>query len=187
MDVRDDASGGPLPDILGPDLAVLFVGFNPGLRSASVIRHFAGRGNQFWRLLAAAGLTRGLLRPEDDFEAATAGLGLTNLVGRATASAAELSRAELRAGVPRVAEVARRCRPRVVAYAGKGVYLAAAGLDRAPWGLQPGSVFPPAADFVLPSPSGLARMLFDEKLRWYRELAELPVLADLGFPRSAAG
>ena len=87
-----------------------------------------------------------------------------------------MSRAELRAGVPRVAEVVRRSRPRVVAYAGKGVYAAAAGNDRAPWGLQPSTLFPPALDFALPSPSGLARLPFAEKLRWYRELALLPVL-----------
>lgn len=173
----EPASGvGPLPDILAPDLAVLFVGFNPGLRSAGVAHHYAGRGNQFWRLLAASGLTPCLLRPDEDGLAPGFGLGLTNLVARATASAAELSRAELRAGVPRLAEVVRRCRPRVVAYAGKGVYAAAAGNDKAPWGLQPGTLFPPAADFVLPSPSGLARLPLAEKLRWYRELAGLPAL-----------
>jgi double-stranded uracil-DNA glycosylase len=164
---------GPLPDILAPGLEVLFVGFNPGLRSAASGHNFAGRGNQFWRLLADAGLTPRLLRPEEDRLVPGWGVGITNLVARPTASAAELARAELRAGVPRLRALVGELRPRFVAYAGKGVYLAAAGLDRAPWGAQPGEgVMAPALDFVLPSPSGLARLRYAEKLRWYKALAE---------------
>lgn len=163
---------GPLPDILGPDLAVLFVGFNPGLKSGAVGHHYAGPGNQFWRLLAAAGLTPRLLRPDEDRLAPRFGIGLTNLVGRATASAAELSQAELRAGAARVARLVAAHRPRVVAYAGKGVYLPAAGRARAEWGLQLDSLFPPARDVVVPSPSGLARLPFAEKLRWFCAVKE---------------
>ena len=168
---------GALPDRLGPGLEALFVGFNPGLRSGTVAHHYAGRGNQFWRLLAAAGLTPRLLRPEEDGLLPGLGLGLTHLVARPTASAAELAAAELRAGVPRLRGLVARWRPRVVAYAGKGVYLAASGRARAPWGAQPAAgaaaVFEGATDFVLPSPSGLARLPFAEKLRWYRGLADL--------------
>lgn len=169
-----DPPAGLLPDILAPDLAILFVGFNPGLRSAATGHNFAGRGNQFWRLLADAGLTPRLLRPEEDRLVAGWGIGITNLVARPTASAADLARAELRAGVPRLQALALDLRPRVVAYAGKGVYLAASGLDRAPWGPQPGAgvVLASAPDFVVPSPSGLARLPYADKLRWYHALAE---------------
>lgn len=161
----------PVPDILGPGLAILFVGFNPGLRSGALALHYAGRGNQFWRLLAEAGLTPRLLRPEEGPAVLpTLGIGSTNLVGRVTATAAELSRAELRDGVPRVAAVVARCRPRAVAYTGKGVWLAASGRSGAPWGVQDGSLFGGPADVVLPSPSGLARLPFAEKLLWYRAL-----------------
>ncbi len=163
---------GPLPDLLGPGMTVLFVGFNPGLRTAVVRHHYAGRGNQFWRLLAGAGLTPRLLRPEEDGLAPGFGIGLTNLVARATASAAELSPAELRAGVPRLRELIAEHRPRAIAYAGKGVYVGAGGRPDAPWGRQPTRLFGTPADHVLPSPSGLARLPFAEKLRWYRELAE---------------
>ncbi len=164
---------GPLPDILAPGLEVLFVGYNPGLRSAVTGHNFAGRGNQFWRLLADSGLTPRLLRPEEDRLVPGWGIGITNLVARPTASAADLSRPELRAGVPRLRALVRELRPRFVAYAGKDVYLVAAGLGRAPWGAQPGEgALPPARDFVLPSPSGLARLPYAEKLRWYRGLAE---------------
>lgn len=166
-----DGAAGPVPDIFGPNLAVLFIGFNPGLRSGALGLHYAGRGNQFWRLLADAGLTPRLLAPEEGPALLPAlGLGSTNLVGRVTATAAELSRAELRAGVPRVAAAVAHCRPRAVAYTGKGVWLAASGLADAPWGVQAGSLFGGPVDVVLPSPSGLARLPFAEKLRWYSEL-----------------
>lgn len=168
-----DTPQGPLPDIVAPGLDALFVGFNPGIRSGALGHHYAGRGNQFWRLLADSGLTPRPLRPEDDRRLPEFGLGSTNLVARATASAAELSRAELRGGVPRLRELVGRIRPRILAYTGKGVYLAASGLDRAEWGVQDTPLFEGIADVVLPSPSGLARLPFEEKLRWFREVRRL--------------
>ncbi|MBP2316413.1 mismatch-specific DNA-glycosylase [Azospirillum soli] len=161
---------GPIPDIVAPNLHALFVGFNPGTRSGALGHNYAGRGNQFWRLLAAAELTPHLLRPEEDRLLLSFGLGSTNLVARTTPSAADLSRAELRGGVPRLRDLIQTYRPRVIAYTGKGVYLAAADLDRAEWGVQPTSLFGDAIDVVLPSPSGLARLPFEEKLRWFREV-----------------
>ena len=159
-------------DVLGPGLAILIVGFNPGLRSGATGLHYAGRGNQFWRLLAESGLTPRLLRPDEGRLLPGLGLGLTNLVARPTASAADLAPGELRAGVPRLRGLVGRYGPRIVAYTGKGVYLAAAGRTQAPWGLQAERLFGDADDFVLPSPSGLVRLSFPEKLRWYRTLAE---------------
>lgn len=172
MDASLSPPDGPLPDIVAPGLAALFVGFNPGLRSGALGHHYAGRGNQFWRLLAAAGLTPRQLASEEDVALPRYGLGSTNLVARATASAAELSRAELRGGVPRLARVVEAVRPRILAYTGKGVYLAASGLPDAPWGRQETSLFGGIVDVVLPSPSGLARLPFEEKLRWYRVVRE---------------
>jgi TDG/mug DNA glycosylase family protein len=162
---------GPLRDLIGPGLEILFVGFNPGLRSAALGHHYAGRGNQFWRLLAAANLTPRLLRPEEGALLTGWGIGLTNLVARPTTSAAELSPAELRAGAPRLRRLMAEHRPALVAYTGKGVYVGAGGRAEAGWGLQPGSLFDGALDAVLPSPSGLVRLTFEEKLRWYREVA----------------
>jgi TDG/mug DNA glycosylase family protein len=167
------SGGGPaaIRDVLGPGLEILIVGFNPGLRSGVTGHHYAGRGNQFWRLLAESGLTPRLLRPDESHLLPDFGLGLTNLVARPTASAADLAPGELRAGVPRLRELVERWRPGAVAYTGKGVYLAAAGRTRASWGLQADRLFGEALDFVLPSPSGLVRLSFEEKLGWYRELA----------------
>jgi TDG/mug DNA glycosylase family protein len=162
----------PIPDIVAPDLRVLFCGFNPGTRSGATGHNYAGRGNQFWRLLADSGLTPRQLAPEEDRTMVQWGLGSTNLVARATPSAADLSRAELRAGAVPLRRLVEACRPRVVAYTGKGVYLAASGLGRAEWGRQPAGLFDRVMDFVVPSPSGLARLPYQEKLRWFRALAD---------------
>jgi TDG/mug DNA glycosylase family protein len=164
----------PVRDVIGPGLAVLLVGFNPSPRSAECEAHYAGRNNQFWRLLAEAGLTPRLLRPEEGQSVLPSlGIGLTNLVMRPTRSAADLSMAELRAGAPRLARLVAEHGPGIVAYTGKGVYVGAGGRPEAPWGLQEGALFPPASDYVLPSPSGLVRLSFAEKLGWYQGLAAL--------------
>jgi TDG/mug DNA glycosylase family protein len=173
MKPSPDEDQDPVPDILAPGMRVLFVGFNPGTRSGRIGHNYAGPGNQFWRLLHAAGLTPRQLRPEEDRSMVQWGLGSTNLVARATPGAADLTRGELAAGAPRIGRIVAQYRPKVVAYTGKGVYLPASGRDRADWGLQPDSLFPPAVDVVLPSPSGLARLPFEEKLRWYRVVREL--------------
>ena len=162
-----------LPDILAADLKVLFVGFNPSPRSAELGHNYAGRGNQFWRLLADAGLTPHLLTPKEDGDLTKWGIGLTNLVARPTVGSDDLSAAELRAGVPRLRDLVQTYRPEVVAYTGKGVYLSASGESRAPWGLQADSLFTGARDVVLPSPSGRVRMRFADKLEHYRALADL--------------
>src|SRR3954454_18127653 len=116
-----------LRDVLGPGLVALLVGFNPSPRSAAVRCHYAGRGNQFWRLLAAAGLTPRLLRAEEGPLLPQWGLGLTNLVARPTVSAAQLSLAELRAGGRSLRAAGEAHAPRIVAYTGKGVYVGAGG------------------------------------------------------------
>ncbi len=162
-----------MKDILAPDLKILFVGFNPSPRSGETGHHYAGPGNQFWRLLHESGLTPRRLRPDECTLLPEFGLGSTNLVSRPTRTAAELSKAELRAGAPRMRDLVGRYRPQVVAYTGKGVYLAAIGRAHAPWGLQPDTIAPPACDFVVPSPSGLVRMTLEEKLHWFRQLTEL--------------
>ena len=91
------AIGKTIPDVVAPGLVVLFVGINPGLYSAAVGHHFARPGNRFWPALHEAGFTPRLLAPKRMLSAAW-GLGITNLVSRATAAAAELSAEELRRG-----------------------------------------------------------------------------------------
>src|SRR5207244_5016810 len=123
-----DAYGRRVPDVLAPGLRVLFVGINPGLYSGAVGHHFARPGNRFWKALAGAGFTDRVLTGFEDGSLVDFGLGLTNLVERATAGAVELSDDELRAGVRRLEAKVRRYRPTVVAFLGVGMYRVAFGV-----------------------------------------------------------
>src|SRR5438477_4556768 len=133
-----DACGRRVPDVVRPGLRVLFCGINPGLYSGAVGHHFARPGNRFWKALHRAGFTRRQLSPFEERELLQSGLGITNLVSRATAGAAELSERELRAGARRVRRIVRRFRPAVVAFLGVGAFRAAFGRPRATVGPQPG-------------------------------------------------
>jgi double-stranded uracil-DNA glycosylase len=146
-----------IPDVLpepGADFAVLFCGINPGLYSAATGWHFARPGNRFWPALHLSGFTPRLLAPREQDLLPALGLGITNLVARATAQAAELDAAELRAGREHLAALARRHRPRVVAIAGVTAYRTAFGQPRASTGPQQDRLGGVRL-WVLPNPSGL--------------------------------
>jgi TDG/mug DNA glycosylase family protein len=160
-----------LPDLLGEGLRVLFVGYNPSLGSARLGRYYASRNNRFWELLAVSGLTPRRLAPDEDHTLAALGIGITDLVKRPSRAAHDIGAAEYRAGAARVLALVERLRPAAVAWNGKGVYRLAAGVRRAEWGPQPTPLAEGVTDFVLPSPSGLARIPFAEKARWYSALA----------------
>ncbi len=165
-------------DIIRPGLAILFVGYNPGVRSAATGHHFAGHSNRFWKLLHAAGLTPQQLRPEEDDELLSFGLGITNIVSRPTRAAAEITREEYRRGRSALIDKLARYRPRIACYAGIGVYRELAALKEVACGLQPVKVVPGVLDFVVPNPSGLNRMSFADQLRHYEELKLLAALPD---------
>ncbi len=147
------ARGRTIPDVVAPHLSILFVGINPSLYSAAVGHHFARPGNRFWKALHQSGFTQRLLSPFEDGELLERGLGVTNVVRRATAAADELSVGELRGGAETLARKVRRFAPRYVAVLGVGAYRAAFHRPRATIGLQPedlgGSKW-----WVLPNPSG---------------------------------
>ena len=148
------AEGGFVPDVLAPGLRVLFCGINPGLWSAAVGHHFARPGNRFWKALHLGGLTPRLLAPDEEDELLALGLGITNLVERATAGAAALGADELREGGARLAAKAAAARPRMVAVLGVGAYRTAFARPRAAVGPQPEPIGGSAA-WLLPNPSGL--------------------------------
>jgi len=148
------AYGKTVPDVVRPGLKVLFCGINPGLYSGAVGHHFARPGNRFWKALHIAGFTRRRLSPFEEGELLRSGLGITNLVARATARASELSERELRVGAGRVRRKVRRLRPRVVAFLGMGAFRAAFGRPRATVGSQPEEMCG-ARVWLLPNPSGL--------------------------------
>jgi TDG/mug DNA glycosylase family protein len=143
-----------LGPIVGPGLRVLFVGINPSLRSAEVGHHFARPGNRFWPTLHTAGFTPRRLRPEDDHELPTYGIGVTNIVDRPTRAADELSLAELREGAAELERMVALHTPRLVAVLGLTAYRLAFARPRAVMGLQPETIGGRPA-WVLPNPSGL--------------------------------
>jgi TDG/mug DNA glycosylase family protein len=164
------AAGRRVRDVIAPDLRVLFCGINPGLYSGAVGHHFARPGNRFWPALHAAGFTERLLGPWEEHLLLDAGYGITNLVGRATASANELAPAELVAGARRLKKKAERFRPRWIALVGIGAYRVAFGKPRATVGPQPERLGA-ARLWVLPNPSGLnANHQMPELKRIFREL-----------------
>lgn len=143
-----------VPDLIAPDLSVLFCGINPGLYSAATGHHFARPGNRFWPALHASGFTDELLSAGEERRLLEYGLGVTNLVRRATVAAAELTQAELQAARSLLARKVARYRPRSVALLGIGAYRAAFRQPKAGFGLQPRPLGS-AVIWVLPNPSGL--------------------------------
>lgn len=164
------AAGRTVPDVIAPHLKVLFCGINPGLYSGATGYHFARPGNRFWATLHGAGFTTRLLQPWEELLLLEAGCGITNLVARATATAAELTREELRAGRARLTQLVERYHPRWVAMVGIGAYRVAFERRAAPLGRQ-AELLGAAGLWVLPNPSGLnANHQLPELIRRFREL-----------------
>jgi double-stranded uracil-DNA glycosylase len=143
-----------VPDVVGPGLRVLFCGINPGLYTAAIGHHFGRPGNRFWPVLHAAGFTPRQFAPWEERELLPLGLGITNVVPRTTATAAELSAEEIVAGGRRLEATVVEHAPRVLAVLGVGAYRTAFAARKA--------VIGPQAHFigrtqvwVLPNPSGL--------------------------------
>jgi TDG/mug DNA glycosylase family protein len=149
-----------VPDLVGPGIRLLFVGINPGLWTAATGTHFAHPGNRFYPALRAAGILDRLpdfaagMTEADRVAFVSAGIGISNLVHRATARADELSRDELRAGAARLAEDVARWRPGVVAVVGVTAYRTAFDRPRAVVGRQ-SEMLAGAELWVVPNPSGL--------------------------------
>jgi TDG/mug DNA glycosylase family protein len=148
------AAGRTVPDLVRPRLKVLFCGINPGLYSGATGHHFARPGNRFWPALHAAGFTARLLSPWEEHSLLEERLGITNLVARATASAAELTATELKAGRRCLERKVRRYSPRWVAVVGIGAYRTAFESPGAQMGRQPERIGSSGL-WVLPNPSGL--------------------------------
>lgn len=144
----------PVRDVIAPGLHVLFCGINPGLYTAWSGHHFAGPGNRFWPTLHAAGFTPRRLHPSEERELLALGYGVTNVVARATATAAELAPEEYVAGGRALARKVRRHAPRVLAVLGMGAYRTAFARPKAGLGEQPERIGETRV-WVLPNPSGL--------------------------------
>jgi TDG/mug DNA glycosylase family protein len=143
-----------LGPIVAPGLLMLFVGINPGLRSAEIGHHFARPGNRFYPALYAAGITPRRLDPREDGDLPEYGIGITNIASRPTRDAAQLSREELRAGAAELEATVAEFQPRLVAPLGLVAYRAAFENPKATLGLQPDSIGGRPV-WTLPNPSGL--------------------------------
>lgn len=159
-----------LADLTGPDLRVLFCGINPGRLSGDLGLHFARPGSRFWKLLHGGGFTESVLSPDEQHTLPGLGIGITNLVGRATAAASELSVAELRAGATWLEGKVERLRPGCVAVLGLQAYRTAFRRPGAVIGAQP-ELLGGALVWLLPNPSGLqARYQLPEMNEMFKSL-----------------
>ena len=148
------SAGKTVPDVLAHGLSVLFCGINPGLYTAATGHPFARPGNRFWPALHASGFTPRLFAPHEARSLLKLGYGITSVVERATATAAELTEDEYVAGGRQLAAKVRRYRPACLAVLGVGAYRAAFGRPKAPLGPQEETIGATRI-WVLPNPSGL--------------------------------
>ena len=148
------AHGTVIDDVVAPDLNVLFCGINPGLWSAVTGHHFARPGNRFWPALHLSGFTPRQFRPSEQGLLLELGLGITNVVARATARADELTPQEFVDGGKRLAEFVLEWRPRFLAVVGLGAYRTAFAAPKAVVGPQPETIGDTRL-WALPNPSGL--------------------------------
>ncbi len=165
-----------LPDYLQPDLKVLFVGINPGLRSAALSHHFAGPSNRFWKLLYDSGLVDEPLTYRDDARLTDWGIGLTNLIGRATAGVGALGPAEYEAGREALEHKIRQYQPRIVALLGISIYRRLCAHNLAPAETPPlgrtAALLGGRPVYLLPNPSGRnAHYSYQQMLSAYRKLS----------------
>ena len=166
------ARGKTVPDVIAPNLHILFCGINPGLYSGATGHHFARPGNRFWPVLHAAGFTDRILSPFEEQELLKRGYGITNIVSRTTANAAELSLSELGEGAKRLTKTVLKYQPRIVSVLGVEAYRKAFGRRDASLGLQEERIGDSRV-WILPNPSGLnAHYQLKDLAKLFRQLRE---------------
>ncbi|ORX82312.1 DNA glycosylase [Basidiobolus meristosporus CBS 931.73] len=189
----------PLVDIIAENLDILFVGINPGVKSASSGHHFAGRNNAFWPGLYKSGLLKEPMTPQEDASLpAKYNYGITNLVQRPSRSSSELSKEEVKDAVPSLLEKIKKYHPTIVCFIGKGIFEIFAGRKCTKLGLQPEKIPCEFLDshnslrtkeiFVFAMPSTSARTStyqFKDKLKYFIKLKDLLDLENVpGYPET---
>ncbi|OCT10670.1 mismatch-specific DNA-glycosylase [Paenibacillus pectinilyticus] len=157
-----------ISDHIRKDLQILFVGYNPSIRSGQTGHHYANPNNRFYRILFQAGITPRLYKPQEDGDMIHIGYGFTNIVARPSLTAAEITKEEYREGRLLLKQKIQTYRPKVVCFVGKGVYEQYSGRKGMSWGSQPDPMVEGVVDYVCPSSSGLVRMKLDEMVAIYR-------------------
>lgn len=162
-----------LPDIIDYNLKILFIGFNPGVKSAELGHHYAGQSNNFWKLLYESGLTPYKLKPEEDKLLLSFGYGSTNIIDRSSKSASELSEQEFVEGSVKLKELLRGYKPKVACYVGLGIYKYFSGNKDISCGIQVSSAIEGIIDYVCSSTSGLNRIPYSEQLDCLKSLKSI--------------
>ncbi|TLS35444.1 G/U mismatch-specific DNA glycosylase [Pseudalkalibacillus caeni] len=162
----------PIEDHLKENLKIMFVGFNPSLKSGQTGTHYANPNNRFWTILHRAGLTERKYESKEDKELLKLGYGLTNIVERPTKEAADITKEEYQKGRENLLKKIKKLQPKVVCFVGKGVYQQYSGKKKVEWGIQPDSRVPGVIEFVAPSSSGLVRIKLEKIVSIYRQLTE---------------
>ncbi|MEA3321783.1 MAG: mismatch-specific DNA-glycosylase [Bacillota bacterium] len=160
-------------DHIDHNLDILFVGYNPSIRSGETGHHYANPTNRFWTILFESGLTPRKYAPTEDFKLVELHYGLTNIVSKPTVGAADITKEEYQKGRLELKEKIEHFQPKIVCFVGKGVYQEYSGVRQVDWGIQNRTLVKGTIDFVAPSSSGLVRMKKEEILDIYRELNRL--------------
>lgn len=160
-----------VPDHLENGLQIVFIGFNPSIRSGELGHHYANPRNNFWRILQQSGLTPRLYEAAEDGELLKLGYGFTNIVARPTVGAEDITREEYNTGRELLRGKLEQYRPQIACFVGKGVYTEFSRRAKAEWGFQTAEpVVDGVREFVAPSSSGLVRMPMSEIVGIYRQL-----------------
>jgi len=162
-------------------MKILFVGYNPGIRSAQVGHHYAHKSNRFWKLLYEAGLTPYKFDAIDDIKLIELGFGSTNIVDRPSKTANEITTEELKSGADGLYKMIKSTKPKIACYTGIGVYriYASTILSISPskldihTGLQQNRIIEDTIDFVCSNPSGLNTIPYVNQLNCFIELKNL--------------
>lgn len=159
-----------ISDHLRTGLNIVFVGYNPSIRSGETGHHYANPTNRFYKILYRSGLTPRQYRPEEDAELLELGYGFTNIVARPTKGAADISQQEYDEGRILLLEKINHYKPEVVCFVGKGVYQQYSKRRNVAWGFQEEPYSKHTNEFVAPSSSGLVRMKIEEMVGIYKRL-----------------
>ncbi len=160
-------------DYLKKDLKIIFIGFNPGIKSSKTGYHYAHPTNSFYKLLYESGLTPRLYKPEEDYKLLELGYGLTNIVSRPTQTAAKVKEKEYERGRKELLKKLKKYKPEVACFTGIGVYKEFSNKSNVDRGLQDISHVEGVKEFVISSPSGLNRTPYGKQLEMYKKLKKL--------------
>lgn len=163
-----------LPDYLDYNLKIIFVGYNPGEKSAVLGHHYAGRGNQFWKLLYQSELTDRLYKPEESSLLLLEGYGLTNIVSRPSKSSSDLSKYEMENGALELRKKIQKFQPKIVCFLGKEVYRKYSNIKSSiaiNYGIVNNVSY--ITEYIAPNPSGRSTVPYTQKLKVFKQLSNI--------------